>query len=775
MSNKNLFLAKSNPKETIMEHTDKLLDSFYLLKSIYPNLKNINWELLRIACIYHDVGKMNTKFQNKIIGNINNYYKDSKKLEQIELLEDKLIEIEEIPHGYLSNSLIPRDFIESNFTKEEISILYESIFYHHNREKLEGNRKKELLKVIREDLSRYKDEFKYDKLIDNNIEISTEFMRIIKKRILIENSILNSDQYEIASKFIITKGLLNKIDFAASSDVKVEIEPGNLTYLTKKSIEPYKLNDLQEYMEENKDENLIIVASTGIGKTEGALLWIGDNKGFFTLPLRVSINSIYDRVVSKISYGKDKTALLHSDSVAEYMKREAGGVIEKNYLDATRQLSYPLTICTLDQLIGFIFKYEGFELKLATLSYSKTVIDEIQMYSPEMIGYLIIALRDIVRMGGKFAIVTATFPPIFEYFMEYVGIKNNYDYKKCSKPFLKMENNKVMLRHKVKVYEENIAAEKIKNEYKGQKVLVIVNTVNRAQELYNELISDNEFKDKVFMFHSRFIKEDRYIKEKFIFRDGQLKNDFSGVWITTQVVEASLDIDFDVLYTELSDISGLLQRMGRVFRSRSLLEDRVNINVFVGNSILPSGIRENTSKYDSIIDIDIFNKSKEAILKYNDMQLNELEKMKLVEEVYSVENLENSNYFKTIKSTINDYQDIIPYDLKKNEKRLRDIVSKTIIPSCIYEINKDKINEIINRIKLAKDFSERVQLKEELMKKTLSISESIFDTVKREGGILESIEINSYETIYLVKGDYSFSSGYTTYRREKGFSEDQFA
>lgn len=775
MSNKNLFLAKSNPKETIMEHTDKLLDSFYLLKCIYPNLKNINWELLRIACIYHDVGKMNTKFQNKIIGNINNYYKDSKKLEQIELLEDKLIEIEEIPHGYLSNSLIPRDFIESNFTKEEIRILYESIFYHHNREKLEGNRKKELLKIIREDLSRYKDEFKYDKLIDNNIEISTEFMRIIKKRILIENSILNSDQYEIASKFIMTKGLLNKIDFAASSDVKVEIEPGNLTYLTKKSIEPYKLNDLQEYMEENKDENLIIVASTGIGKTEGALLWIGDNKGFFTLPLRVSINSIYDRVVSKISYGKDKTALLHSDSVAEYMKREAGGVIEKNYLDATRQLSYPLTICTLDQLIGFIFKYEGFELKLATLSYSKTVIDEIQMYSPEMIGYLIIALRDIVRMGGKFAIVTATFPPIFEYFMEYAGIKNNYDYKKCSKPFLKMENNKVMLRHKVKVYEENIAAEKIKSEYKGQKVLVIVNTVNRAQELYNELISDNEFKDKVFMFHSRFIKEDRYIKEKFIFRDGQLKNDFSGIWITTQVVEASLDIDFDVLYTELSDISGLLQRMGRVFRSRSLLEDRVNINVFVGNSILPSGIRENTSKYDSIIDIDIFNKSKEAILKYNDMQLNELEKMKLVEEVYSVENLENSNYFKTIKSTINDYQDIIPYDLKKNEKRLRDIVSKTIIPSCIYEINKDKINEIINRIKLAKDFSERVQLKEELMKKTLSISESIFDTVKREGGILESIEINSYETIYVVKGDYSFSSGYTTYRREKGFSEDQFA
>ena len=108
MSNKNLFLAKSNPKETIMEHTDKLLDEFYLLKSIYPNLKNINWELLRIACIYHDVGKMNTKFQNKIISNINRQYEASNKLEQIKLLEDKLMKVEEIPHGYLSNAFIPR-------------------------------------------------------------------------------------------------------------------------------------------------------------------------------------------------------------------------------------------------------------------------------------------------------------------------------------------------------------------------------------------------------------------------------------------------------------------------------------------------------------------------------------------------------------------------------------------------------------------------------------------------------------------------------------------
>ena len=130
---KNLFLAKSNPKETIIEHTENLLKEYNRIKKIYPNLENVNWNLLYLACLYHDLGKMNTKFQNKIINNINKFSK-----EQIEKLLDKYEEIEEIPHGYLSCAFIPIDYLKDNFTEDEIKILYESIFYHHNREKLEG-------------------------------------------------------------------------------------------------------------------------------------------------------------------------------------------------------------------------------------------------------------------------------------------------------------------------------------------------------------------------------------------------------------------------------------------------------------------------------------------------------------------------------------------------------------------------------------------------------------------------------------------------------------
>ncbi len=68
---KNLFLAKTKNQETIMQHTDKLLWKYYQIRALYPNIPNLNWELLKTACIYHDLGKMNVKFQNKIMSKLN--------------------------------------------------------------------------------------------------------------------------------------------------------------------------------------------------------------------------------------------------------------------------------------------------------------------------------------------------------------------------------------------------------------------------------------------------------------------------------------------------------------------------------------------------------------------------------------------------------------------------------------------------------------------------------------------------------------------------------
>lgn len=119
----------------------------------------------------------------------------------------------------------------------------------------------------------------------------------------------------------------------------------------------------------------------------------------------------------------------------------------------------PLTISTLDQILDFVFKEEGFEKKLATLSYSKLVIDEIQMYSPKMLACLLAALKEITDIGGKFTIMTATFAPFLSDLMEK---KLNIPFNKPDNAFYKKVNGEVVVRHRLIVKNEQLNIEDIK-------------------------------------------------------------------------------------------------------------------------------------------------------------------------------------------------------------------------------------------------------------------------------------------------------------------------
>jgi CRISPR-associated endonuclease/helicase Cas3 len=751
----NLFLAKTKPEESIIQHTENLIKQYQKLKEIYPNINNMDWRLLELACLYHDLGKMNTKFQNKLM----------KKLGYEELLEDKLLEVDEIPHGYLSPAFLPFDELNEKYSKDEIKILCQSIFYHHNREKLENN--EPIKRMIKEDLSKYIDKFNYHRIANIDKLVVTYNKYVAQSKRITD---INGYDPQIVDKFIMTKGLLNKIDYAASSGVEVEVKNEELlksldVFFHNNHMEP---NDLQRYMLEHSNENNLIIASTGIGKTEAALMWIGDNKGFFTLPLRVAINAIYDRLIDKkkIGFPKEKTGLLHSDTASEYLKRNED-ILNVTYLDEIKQLSLPITVCTLDQLIDFVFKYDGYELKLATLAYSKLVIDEIQMYAPEMVAYLILALKEITRLGGKFSILTATLPPIFVHFLEaeLEGIKINKP-----KPFLKKKEGKVLLRHKLEVIKSPINCEHVKDKYIDKKVLIIVNTVKKAQEIYKNLKKLN-LDTEINMFHSKFIKKDRKEKEENIFDMGQLGYNKKGIWITTQVVEASLDIDFDILYTELSDIAGLLQRMGRVYRNRELKGSSTNIYVYDGGEGTTSGVR-NSKK--SIIDIDIFSESKKAIQIYHNSELNEKEKMLLVEEVYSVGNLKKSNYYNKIKQTINQLKYLAPYELNKSEVDLRNIENVTIIPREVFKENKESILEAEEKLRSADSLKERIKYKDKIRQYSMDVPAYEIKYLTKKGLITDNkVDVSKYELIPVVNYKYSYEKGLEKPDNLGGFDEEQ--
>ncbi|MFT8323294.1 MAG: CRISPR-associated helicase Cas3', partial [Bacillus sp. (in: firmicutes)] len=583
----NLFLAKSddNLEETIIKHTERLVQELENLKGIYSNIPFLRWDLLKKSCIYHDVGKMNTKFQNKLLVAL-------KKTDC--LLHDGIPNVMEIPHGYLSCAFIPYDLIEGD---DERKIVAQAVYFHHNRP---AATPQDLKATIDQDLphyfKRFKEVFPYP-----IAEPKRRFKKYVHRRIR------KKCNPELAKQFVLVKGLLNKIDHAASANIPVEIaNPGLISYVDEFLTRKYDSgrNGLQNYLMEHQDENNIVIASTGIGKTEAALYWIGSAKGFFTLPLRVSINSIYKRIENEIRF--KQVALLHSETESEYIKNDIYSI---DYFEKTKQWSMPLTISTLDQLLDFVFKEEGFEKKLATLAYSKLIIDEIQMYSPKMVACLLAALKEITEIGGKFTIMTATFAPFLNDLLNDLRIP----YNQPAVPFFKKVNGQVAVRHRLIVKNEQINLEDIKKDNEDEKILIIVNTVKKAQEIFDVLIKE---RTDVFLFHSRFTKNNRKEKEDKIQKMGKLENKSSGIWITTQVVEASVDIDFDVLYTELSDLNGLFQRMGRVYRNRVLNHKRVNVFVYDGGNDYTSGISFQ-EKY-SIVDTSIFEISKKALEKYRE-------------------------------------------------------------------------------------------------------------------------------------------------------------
>ena len=140
-----MLYAKSNPEESITQHTQELLKNLEILKETYGEEVQNNqtfekerfWELLKMICTYHDIGKVYTPFQNEIRKNIG--------LEPIKTE----FNYKEMKHEQLSPLFIPT--MKYELTKEEKKIVYQAIFYHHEREKSEIS--EELVqKIIEKDI-----------------------------------------------------------------------------------------------------------------------------------------------------------------------------------------------------------------------------------------------------------------------------------------------------------------------------------------------------------------------------------------------------------------------------------------------------------------------------------------------------------------------------------------------------------------------------------------------------------------------------------------------
>ena len=650
-------------QKTLKEHHKDIVtcaEMFFLEYGEYFTEKEK--KLVVEACRIHDLGKVNLVFQAMICPKLaEKFHIDVRKTQQI-------------PHGFLSAvtiSLDEFDDLSELFSDKDFGPFITAVYYHHDREDhynspaIRKYAEKYYMKQIEEYLNR-----KIRKLNCSNLDDL-----LFRNNVYTGKYIPDSNAWK---EYLLIKGLLNKFDYTVSAGYEnaesaIDLHEKKLVKNIEKFLNGKELRPAQKFMKMNRDKNLIVIAPTGSGKTEASLLWMNGEKSFYTLPLKVSSNAIYLRIKENYEY-KD-VALLHSDAMAVYLREYNGNEDIGEKYERSKMLSQPLTVCTVDQLFRFVYRALGTEIFAATLKYSKLVLDEIQAYEPRVIATIIYGLKMIQEMGGKFAIITATFPPVLKYFMEQYGLVEGKQY--IFKDFTGKEYQvEKYPRHKVEIRHSEMNLDEIRLRGKNRKVLVICNTVSKAQKLYKKLEGEN-----VWLLHSKYIRRDRAFLERKIM--GFSESGESGIWITTQIVEASLDIDFDILYTEMCTADSLLQRMGRCNRKGRYCPNEANIVVFDNRNGVSEGKRR------SVYEDKLYDRSLELLSKYEHILFSEDKKTAYMNEVYSVDGVKETIYFENIQKDLKLFSEIHPTEYSADEAEVRDIRSVTIVPENVYVENQN--------------------------------------------------------------------------------------
>jgi CRISPR-associated endonuclease/helicase Cas3 len=702
---------------TIREHTDKLLENLEKLKNYYrkeideliprelpTELKERFWEILELACEYHDYGKIHCKFQEKL-GN--------KNIKPIKGLP-------EVRHNLLSPVFV-------NVEDELIRKIVRLLVLHHHPVEVEEVSVESVERVLKE-------EFKFEK---NPISfmLKKPEERYIKETIAEEFGI---EYKPLLQYYRLLKGLLLRIDHASSSKHAQDVEdvpPGDTLsfvdeFFRQKGSSP---NEMQTFVRDKRDKNLVIIAPTGAGKTEAGFIYI-QKKGFFMLPYRVSANGIYMRAEGMF---ENYAGLLHSSALSYVLEREENREDIQNNQEGTAFLNYflslnfakPIIISTPDQLMHFVFRYKGFEKYYATALYSRLVIDELQSYDPITLAFIVQGLEVLAQNGGKFLVMTATFPEFLKERFESMGV------------VFKTFNTQEKPYHHVQVIDDSIDnyVDKMIEFSQKAKVLVVVNTVRKAIELKKKFKETGLQNAK--LLHSRFILKDRKEKEREImkFFDSQER----GLWITTQLAEVSLDLDADYLFTELPTADSLIQRMGRCNRKGQKSTDEPNVFVFTKDC---SGVGPVYYKH---LHESTLRNLKEGLWDWDF-------KWELVEKVYSKSALEGTNYwekFRRAESYIKSLWEGADSLIRSKSEAIelfRDINAVQVIPN---QFKEEVENKLQDWEKAKGDFVERTKLLNDILEYSFSLP--VWSI--RE---LEKQKIHDRLGIYYIEGGYSEDTGF---------------
>lgn len=594
--------AKSAPEWTLLTTH---LHQVSLSVKVFAEYLGMDEQIAYKGAILHDIGKVHPLFQQRL----------KKKTNNRKVFRHEIASL----------------FFLSAFPKEEWSYLIEMIVGHH-KSIIRDIGERGLLDL--EENDDYEDFHlgNWTEWSDSAVRILNEFgikCSPISEQQAIDNLYYSVEYCEAAIKergFSEWRGLLMGADHFASalvdkteSEVRRVFKKPNLQFYERQhELYPLSLKDA-----DSNKKHTLVVACTGAGKTD-YLFRRCNGRVFYTLPFQASINAMFKRVGNDLE--KDNPDIdirvLHSTSVIVKRKKNEETALQ-NLMGSS------VKILTPHQLATIALGMNGYEAMILDIKGCDVILDEVHTYSGISQALVLKLIQILKALDCRIHIGTATMPSIlYDKIKQILG--TDVLEVKLSDGELSQFNRHII--HKLESFEET---DKIiqQNISENKKVLIVVNTIKESQAIY-EKIKENYPDTPKLLLHSRFKRGDRNTKEKQLIglnEEGKPTYEFNTsneacIVVSTQIVEVSLDISFDVMITATAPLDALIQRFGRVNRKRT----KETIGKFKDIYIVAP---PNNDKDARPYDLDILQKSFETLSDNQILQESELQAK--IDQVYT--------------------------------------------------------------------------------------------------------------------------------------------
>jgi len=587
------LLAKSNG-ETLEEHVLSCLMVWQELKSAIPKLPETSgisrfWDLLFAALYVHDIGKGQIEFQKLLRHQPNDWERQRHEIYSIPFVEKFNLNDDEemlIKEAVLSHH---RDFgwlDQHHKDKQTLQLEY------HNKWKDKG--KPTHPEDYEENLCR---KFNKNNLIAhiNQFNHVTEQFGIIgldfSRKVSLKNQKhpivdivqkTNTNLNDLNNSFgrILFSGSLKICDhYGSAKQTKFRhLKPSHFVFLDrlKSRLEQEGKNLYSHQVQcQQQKSHCILIAPTGSGKTEAALAWLRNQepeKGriYYVLPFTASINAMHQRLAKNMDPEHDLltsvVGVQHGhleEYLASFHLKDHSGLDLKTRIrlkkekEKFKRMIHPIKILTPFQLLKYFYGIKRFEMGFVQLVGAKLIFDEIHAYDAVTFAQILIMLQVLIqRFQCTIMIMTATLPTFLLQMLQRVLC--DVQPIKPESPFLDSARHKIHFREG-QIF--NCISEIDKLYRNGKRILVVCNTVRHAQIFFQRILDEIDINPELaVLLHGRFTANDRAKKEQ------KALSPQTRILVGTQAIEISLDIDYDILFTEPAPLDALLQRFGRVNR-----------------------------------------------------------------------------------------------------------------------------------------------------------------------------------------------------------------